>query len=66
MQQWMYIYMGAIHKVFVTGPAKMGHVVTNYIPSHYGLYLSAGMGISACIIMSIKHLRSDKKCMATA
>ena len=29
--------------IFVTGPTKIGHVVTNYILSHNRMYLSTGV-----------------------
>ena len=54
---------------FVTGPAKRGHVGTNYIPSHYKSYLSSGIKYLhsvTCIIKPIRCLISDENCMAIA
>ena len=53
----------------MTGPAIIGHVGTNYIASHYKLYLSTRIEYLhsvTCIILPIECLVCDEKFMAIA
>ena len=62
--------IGAVcQKLYVTGPAKAGHVGTNYIPSLYRSYLSTGteyLNSVICIKKPIKCLLHAKNCTAIA
>ena len=52
---------------FVTGPAKTGHVGTNYTLSHYRSYLSTGTEYFhsvTCTMKPLKCLLSDKNFIA--
>ena len=54
---------------YVTGPAKTGHVGTNYTPSLYRSYLSPGIVFLhsvTYIMMSIKYLLRAENCNAIA
>ena len=54
---------------YVTGPAKTGHVGTNYTPSLYRSYLSAGIVYLysvKCIMMPVKCLLGAETCNAIA
>ena len=53
----------------VTGPAKTGHVGTNYTPSFYRSYLSIGnvfFHSVACIMILIKYLLRAENCYPIA
>ena len=55
--------------VYVTGPAKTGHVGTNYTPSLYRSYLSIGteyLHSVTCILKPIKCLLRAENCIAIA
>ena len=61
--------VSVIESVIVTGPAKTGHVGTNYTPSLYGSYLSTEnvyFHSVACIMMPIKCLLQAENCNAIA
>ena len=54
---------------YVTGPAKTGHVGTNYTQSLYRSYLSIGnvyFHSVTCIMMPIKCILRDEICKAIA
>ena len=55
--------------IYVTRPAKIGHVGTNYTLSHSRSYLSTGIEnlySVTCIIQPIKCLPCAKNCIAIA
>ena len=55
--------------VYVTGPAKIGHVGTNYILKCYSSYLSTGaeyLHSVTCIIKPTKCLLTAENCIAIA
>ena len=55
-------------KIYHIGPAKIGHVGTNYTPSHNISYLSIGIEYFhsvTCIVKPTKCLISAENCMAT-
>ena len=55
--------------LIVTGPAKIGHVVTSYTPSLYRSYLSIRivyLHSVTCIMMPIKCLLRAENCNAIA
>ena len=45
-------------KEYVTGPVKIGHVGTNYTPSHNRTYLNAGIGYLHSI--TIKYYKANE------
>ena len=60
---------GIISTEYVTGPAKTGHVGTNYTPLLYRSYLSTGtvyFHSVTCIMMPIKFVLRAENCSAIA
>ena len=65
----LFVFNKPLEIPYVTGPAKTGHVGTNYTPSLYRSYLSPGIVFLhsvTYIMMSIKYLLRAENCNAIA
>ena len=56
------VYLFINYPLYVTGPAKTGHVGTNYTPSLYRSYLSTGI----VYLHSVTYIMMPGKCLLRA